>query len=210
MKIKICGMKHAENIVQVAALVPDYLGFIFYPKSPRYFDKLELLKAVPAGVKKVAVFVNAKLEDVMEIVADHDFDAVQLHGKENADYCNQLRSPGVEVIKSFGVDKDFDFAQLKKYQSACDYFLFDTKTVDHGGSGETFDWSILKQYDNKKPFFLSGGINAANIEEIVQLKVSGLNIYGIDFNSKLETEPGLKDFNKVSAVFSEMQKAENH
>jgi phosphoribosylanthranilate isomerase len=201
LKVKICGMKHSENINQVAAFSPDYMGFIFYPKSPRYFDNLELLKSIPEGIKKVAVFVNAKLDDVMEIIADYDFDAVQLHGKENSDYCNQLKSPGVEVVKAFGLDKDFDFSQLKKYESVCDYFLFDTKTVEHGGSGQTFDWSVLKQYDYKKPFFLSGGIGPENLPEILKLKESGLNIYGVDFNSKLESEPGLKDIEKVKTCF---------
>lgn len=197
MKIKICGMKDRQNIIDVAALGPDYLGFIFYPKSPRYLDDLSVLKAVPASIKKVAVFVNAPLEGALQIVADYDFEAVQLHGDEKPDYCSQFKSPTVEVIKAFGVDEQFDFSTLKRYKDACDSFLFDTKSINHGGTGKTFNWSILKNYKENKPVFLSGGIGVENLPEVTELINSGLNIYAVDLNSKLEIEPGLKDVAKV-------------
>ncbi|AFD06361.1 phosphoribosylanthranilate isomerase [Solitalea canadensis] len=205
MKIKICGMKHRDNIIEVATLQPDYLGFIFHPGSPRFVDDLSVLKAVPASIKKVAVFVNESLEKVMDLVAQYDFDAVQLHGSEKPDYCSQLKSPTVEVIKAFGVDESFDFNQLKRYKDACDAFLFDTKSAQYGGTGLAFNWQLLKQYDQSKPYFLSGGLGIENSNDIASFNSSGGNIGTLDFNSKLEVSPGLKDVEKVREVINKMR-----
>nr|WP_245536757.1 phosphoribosylanthranilate isomerase [Solitalea canadensis] len=198
-------MKHRDNIIEVATLQPDYLGFIFHPGSPRFVDDLSVLKAVPASIKKVAVFVNESLEKVMDLVAQYDFDAVQLHGSEKPDYCSQLKSPTVEVIKAFGVDESFDFNQLKRYKDACDAFLFDTKSAQYGGTGLAFNWQLLKQYDQSKPYFLSGGLGIENSNDIASFNSSGGNIGTLDFNSKLEVSPGLKDVEKVREVINKMR-----
>lgn len=198
-------MKYRDNIEEVAALQPDYLGFIFYPKSPRFVDDISVLKAVPSSIKKVAVFVNEDLEKVMDLVAQYDFEAVQLHGSEKPDYCSQLKSPTVEVIKAFGVDDTFDFNQLKRYKDACDSFLFDTKSDQYGGTGQAFNWQLLKQYDQSKPFFLSGGLSIENSNDIESFNSSGGNISVLDFNSKLEVSPGLKDIEKVRGVINKMR-----
>ncbi|POY37561.1 N-(5'-phosphoribosyl)anthranilate isomerase [Solitalea longa] len=205
MKIKICGMKFRENIEDVVQLKPDYLGFIFYPQSPRYVDDLSVLKAIPSSIKKVAVFVNAKLQDALEIVADYDFNAVQLHGNEKPDYCSQFKSATVEVIKAFGVNNEFDFSDLKRYKDSCDTFLFDTKSDSHGGTGKTFNWDILKNYKEPKPFFLSGGIGLDNLHEVNTIQNYGLPIYGLDLNSKLEVSPGLKDTQKVKEAIDKIK-----
>ncbi|MOA22895.1 N-(5'-phosphoribosyl)anthranilate isomerase [compost metagenome] len=141
----------------------------------------------------------------MYLVAQYDFEAVQLHGSEKPDYCSQLKSPTVEVIKAFGVDDTFDFNQLKRYKDACDSFLFDTKSDQHGGTGQAFNWQLLKQYDQSKPYFLSGGLSVENSHDIESFNSSGGNISGLDFNSKLEVSPGLKDIEKVREVINKMR-----
>ena len=158
-------MKQAANIAAVAELRPDYLGFIFYRKSPRYISEVsaELIKYVPQQIKTVGVFVDEDLETLKALVANHALKAVQLHGNETVDFCKQIKQTGVEVIKAFGVHAGFDFGMLQAYEPVVDYFLFDTQTPAHGGSGKVFDWTLLKNYTLAKPYFLSGGIDSSII-----------------------------------------------
>lgn len=201
LKIKVCGMKQAANIAAVADLHPDYLGFIFYEQSPRYVSEVsaELIKYVPNDIKTVGVFVNEDLEKVKALVFKHQLKAVQLHGKENVAYCQEMRKTGVEVIKAFGIHPDFDFSLLEAYENAVDYFLFDTQTPVHGGSGKVFDWTLLKNYQSEKPYFLSGGIDLNHAEQIKVIKDERL--YAIDVNSKFELMPGFKDVDKLKEFF---------
>jgi len=191
MKLKICGMKYPDNILEVGSLLPDYMGFIFWEKSARYFDGTipELIKTI----KKTGVFVNETVENILAKIEKYDLQAVQLHGKESVEFCASLKqkiNSKIEIIKVFSVGEDFDFEALKPFESVCDYFLFDTKGKLPGGNGTTFDWKILENYKSEKPFFLSGGIG---IEEIPAIKSLKLPIYAIDVNSKFEIEPGLKN-----------------
>lgn len=205
LKLKVCGMRDAENINRLAQLKPDYIGFIFYPQSKRYADKLEskVLQALPPSIKKTGVFVNASLEEIAEKIEQFKLDAVQLHGQETPEFCKQLKPFNIEIIKAFGVNNDFDFGSLENFDSVCDYFLFDTKTDMHGGSGKTFDWSILKRYTLNKPYFLSGGLSAENIREIKSINDSRL--FALDLNSRFELQPGLKDIEKLTTVFNEIK-----
>ena len=205
LKIKVCGMKHAANIAAVANLHPDYLGFIFYEKSPRYISEVsaELIKYVPQEIKTVGVFVDEDLETVKSLVAKHYLKAVQLHGNESADFCKEIKQKGVEVIKAFGVHPDFDFNVLEEYEAVVDYFLFDTQTPAHGGSGKVFDWTLLENYKLSKPYFLSGGIDLNHTEQIKSIKDGRL--YAIDINSKFELEPGLKDVDKLNEFFNNIK-----
>lgn len=200
MKIKVCGMKFPENIRQVAALQPDYLGFIFYPHSPRFvgYDPNKELTELRLPAKKVGVFVDKDFSTIKNIIQLYQFDAVQLHGNEPAETCAALRK-SVEVIKAFGVDGNFDFNLLNDYEDKVDYFLFDTKTDVHGGSGKTFDWQVLQNYNLKTPFFISGGLNNENLAAVLQLKHPAF--YGVDLNSGFETAPGLKDLEKLKEAF---------
>lgn len=193
LKIKICGMKHLENIQEVAALKPDYLGFIFYPKSPRNFE--EIIPEISEDIKKTGVFVDAEINFVINKVNTYNFSAVQLHGSETADYCLKLKQllPELEIFKVFGIKDSFDFSALEAYEGIIDYFLFDTKGKEKGGNGYTFDWSVLKQYKSKTPIILSGGIGAQELNKIEQILKTDLPIYALDLNSKFETEPGVKD-----------------
>ena len=198
-------MKHAANIAAVADLRPDYLGFICYEKSPRYISEVsaELIKYVPQEIKTVGVFVDEDLEVVKSLIAKHYLKAVQLHGKESVTYCEELKKIGVEVVKAFGIHPDFDFSVLEAYEPVVDYFLFDTQTPVHGGSGKVFDWTLLNHYQLNKPYFLSGGIDLGHAEQIKKIKDERL--YAVDINSKFELEPGLKDVDKLNEFFKELK-----
>ena len=181
-------MKYPENIIEVSEILPDFLGFIFWEKSSRYFDGE--IPEIPKSIKKVGVFVDATLEEIGFKIKKYDLDVIQLHGNENPEFCEKLKKDNIEIIKVFSINDDFDFSLLKPFESVCDYFLFDTKGKLPGGNGIIFNWQILKQYKLTKPFFLSGGIG---LDEIENIKKLNLPIYAIDVNSKFEIEPGLKN-----------------
>ncbi len=206
MKIKVCGLKMPENIKAIAALNPDLMGFIFYKNSPRYVETPdeEIFNGVPASIHKTAVFVNESVEEINKLIDKYNFDTIQLHGNETPDFARAFRNK-VKVIKAFGVDGNFDFDQLEDYAGKVDFFLFDTKTEKHGGSGKPFDWSVLNKYKLDIPFFLSGGISPANIEEVMTLHHPQL--YGIDLNSKFEDAPGIKNIEHLKKAFETVKKA---
>lgn len=178
-------------------LQPDYMGFICYQQSPRYMAAIPHID-VPENITKTGVFVNESAEKINELIDKYNFDAIQLHGSESPEFSESFMDK-VVVIKAFGIDQDFDFGTLEPYEVSVDYFLFDTKTEKHGGSGQTFDWSLLDQYKMDIPFFLSGGLSLENLEEVK--KIDHPQFYGVDLNSKFETEPGLKDINKLKEAF---------
>ena len=197
MKLKVCGMKYVDNLLMVAQLQPDYLGFIFYDKSKRNFEGV--IPKLPKGIKKTGVFVNEYLEIVVSLTQEYGLEAIQLHGDETSEYIKELKShlPKVEIIKVFGIKGAFDFSILEAYQDEVDYFLFDTKGKERGGNGVKFDWSVLKNYPYEKPFFLSGGIGPEDVEEVKKIKNSGLPVYAVDVNSRFEMKPGLKNVKEV-------------
>lgn len=194
IKLKVCGMKQADNLEAVAALQPDFLGFIFYPKSKRYMAETlspEQVRELSSSIQRVGVFVNAEVGEVLEQAKKYDLDILQLHGDETPEQCAALKGRGYQIVKAFGLDENFDFEQLKGYAEVVDFYLFDTKGPAYGGNGVVFDWSVLKKYDQQKPFFLSGGLG---IEEVKKLdELPNLPLYAIDVNSRFEIEPGLKD-----------------
>lgn len=201
-------MKH--NLMEVAALQPDYLGFIFYQGSPRYFS--EEIPILPNKIKKVGVFVNATIEDIIEKIHHYALDVVQLHGQEDANFCKELKqtdifiSSKIELWKAFGMDNDtFNFSNLSPFETIVDKYLFDTKGEKYGGNGYTFNWDILKNYPYQTPFVLSGGIG---IEEIVKIKaLLRLNqpIFSIDVNSKFERQPGFKEIEKLKKFMLQLE-----
>lgn len=201
-------MKEPDNIIQVADLKPDYMGFIFYPGSKRYVNDAdtEILKKIPSRVRKTGVFVDSTFEDITAAIHKYDLDAVQLHGGESPELCKRLKQDGTEVIKAFGIDSDFDFTALEKYTAVTDHFLFDTKTSLHGGSGKVFDWKVLKKYTCDKTYFLSGGLSLENIEEIQ--KIEDKRLYAVDLNSKFELNPGVKDAEKVENAINYIRSKE--
>jgi phosphoribosylanthranilate isomerase len=222
MKLKVCGMKFVENIEQVAALQPDYLGFIFYEKSKRNFEGI--IPELPKSIQKTGVFVNEYSEIVISLVEEYQLDAIQLHGDESSEYVKELQNQlaerralfieenkhqkkkknkhfisneGVKIIKVFGIKDEFNFDALKSYLEFVDFFLFDTKGKERGGNGIQFDWAVLEKYPFEKPFFLSGGIGLKDIPEVQKMINSDLPIYALDVNSKFEIEPGVKKIEEL-------------
>lgn len=205
IKIKVCGMRDAENIRQVADLSPDYMGFIFYSPSPRFVGAdFRLSEEAPARIVRVGVFVNASNDEIKRQSETVGFDHVQLHGNEDAHQAASLKDAGFKVIKVFSIDDHFDFAATKQYVPVVDYFLFDTKGKLHGGNARTFNWNVLQRYDQEVPFFLSGGISPENIHDITSLE--GMNVFALDVNSGVEESPGLKSLVKLKAVFDGVEK----
>lgn len=209
MKIKVCGLRDADNLKQIAALNPDFIGFIFYDQSPRFVgDSLDeaTVKALPRSIRKVGVFVNASPDYILRNVKKYDLQYVQLHGTETPDFCRSLQNRGLNVIKAFRIGEGFNFSMLNNYKAFSDLFLFDAKGDQPGGNGVTFDWNILKNYDNTKPFFISGGIGLDNLDQLAQLK--GMKLYGVDVNSQVETAPGVKDLAKVRELITRLRPIE--
>jgi phosphoribosylanthranilate isomerase len=201
MKIKVCGLKYPDNINAVAELAPDYMGFIFYNRSPRCVGDLppDILNNLPASIYKTAVFVDESHEKINLLIDDFGFDAIQLHGNESPDFANSFKNK-MTVFKAFGLNDNFDFDRLNDYAGKVDYFLFDANTPIHGGSGNTFNWDILYKYKLTVPFFLSGGLSLDNLEQII--KITHPQFYGIDLNSRFETAPGMKDIEKLKQAFN--------
>jgi phosphoribosylanthranilate isomerase len=204
MKLKVCGMKYQENISEVAQLQPEYLGFIFYEKSSRFFDGV--IPKLPESIKKVGVFVDEKVEVISGKIEKHNLSVIQLHGHESPEICRLLKSTGAEVIKVFSIKNTFEFSVLTPYEDVCDYYLFDTKGKLPGGNGYTFNWEVLKNYPSTKPYFLSGGIGLDAMETIKEFlqKPESQYCHAIDVNSKFEIEAGLKDIEKLKEFKSQL------
>ena len=215
MKIKVCGMREPGNLVALAKLPIDMVGFIFYAKSPRYAGEslakwLAKEGAALEGKKRVGVFVNAEVEDVLNHVHDFELDFVQLHGNESPEYCQLLRNlwestsmRKAKLIKAFRVDEDFDFNQVSPYTSHCAYFLFDTRGQEYGGTGRQFDWKLLNDYHGVTPFLLSGGIGPEAVGAVLDFQHP--QFYGVDLNSRFEREPGIKDIDKIAAFVTALK-----
>ncbi len=205
MKIKVCGMRDKENVKSLIALKPDFVGFIFYDKSKRFVTDFPQIQ-FPDETKKVGVFVNESIEDVLTIVETNKLDFVQLHGDESSEYCENLRHlersrkvVSFGIIKAFSVDENYDFNNTKQFKNYCDYFLFDTKGKDYGGNGIKFNWELLKNYKGETPYFLSGGIGLEDKDKLLSFlsNKEAKRCIGIDINSGFEIEPGLKNINDI-------------
>lgn len=204
MYLKICGMKYEDNIKQIAELKPQYMGFIFYKKSPR--NVVAKIPFISKDIKKTGVFVNASLKEVITKIKKYDLQAVQLHGAESPIFCEELKQkqPNTELIKAFSVADTFNFSTLKPYVNKVDYFLFDTKGKLAGGNGIPFNWDLLKKYPFTKPFLLSGGIGMDEVTALKKLKKLNLPIYALDVNSKFETDYGLKNKELLQKFIQEL------
>jgi phosphoribosylanthranilate isomerase len=196
IEIKVCGMRDYANIMDIASLLPQYFGFIFYPDSPRFVgNEFRIPPTLPSSIKRVGVFVDESNGNIISKSQWVGFDHVQLHGNESPKQCHALRKKGLKVIKVFSVDDDFNFDTTQPYKKEVDYFLFDTKGKLHGGNAKTFNWNILTKYDQEIPFFLSGGLSPENVHDINDLK--NMNLHALDLNSGVEVSPGIKSKAKV-------------
>lgn len=198
LKLKVCGMKNLENIQGLVKVRPDFIGYIFYPKSKRYVGLIpdKRIFEIESQINKVGVFVNTSIDEIMNALKNFNLDFIQLHGDETVELCEQLFHKGVKVIKAFQITEDFDFSILNDYVNVSDYFLFDTKTDSYGGSGRKFNWKVLEKYKLKHPFFLSGGIALEDVEEIIVFRHESL--FAIDINSRFEDENGLKKIEQIN------------
>lgn len=196
-------MKTPENIKGIGKLKPNFFGFIFYENSVRNFTD-DSIVSIPKTIRKVGVFVNEKLSNIVFIIQKYDLDYIQLHGNETESYCLEITRQLIEnklntkIIKSFSIDENFDFSIVNNYELV-DYFLFDTKGKYPGGNGTKFNWKILEKYHLEKPYFLSGGIGLNDIEDIKKfLKTpASKHCFALDVNSQFEIEPGLKNIEKL-------------
>ena len=195
--VKICGITSFNDAIMAANYGASALGFIFYEKSPRYINPAILktwISSVPSSVKKVGVFVNKDVDKVNKIAEKLNLDMVQLHGDESPEYCNQMIKP---VIKVFRVNNKFDSIMLNNYQVAT--FLFDTYNKENrGGTGESFDWQSILQLNTEIPVILSGGLNADNVLEGIEV----VKPSAVDVNSGVEAAPGKKDEEKIKNLFT--------
>ena len=197
MNIKVCGITEMKQLQQLDGLDIDFAGLIFYKDSPRYVgDKLpkKEVKKADFDLKKVGVFVNPEMIDVLDAIDEYGLDVVQLHGQESPEMCDDL-SAEVEVIKAFSIDDSIQNIDelVADYDAVCDFYLFDTasKSGASGGTGQKFNWDVLKKSKIEKPFFLSGGLALEDIAAIKKFKHP--DFFGIDVNSRFEKEPGVKD-----------------
>lgn len=207
MKIKVCGNRDPEAIQSIASLEPDYMGFLFYPDSPRHMENVLRpldLQELPGSIEKVGVFVNEEVEVVPEKAQYWGLDMVQIHGDESPAYFAELKKAGLRAIKVFRVEEKEDLAQMDPYVPYCEMFLFDTKGKVYGGTGRPFDHSILEGVDVPLPFLLSGGISHLDGEVIRSLGQPALA--GVDINSRFEIEPGSKDPERVQTFIEEIRR----
>lgn len=213
--IKVCGMRESRNIQEVEALGVNWIGFIFYPKSPRYVT--EVPEYMPQNVRRIGVFVDATVEEIADKVIAFGLNGIQLHGHESPSFCGSL--PGkigkimyektgearpLFLIKAFSISCGSDFDAVSQYDGTCQYYLFDTKCNTVGGSGRRFDWRLLNLYTGFAPFILSGGIDEESLEDIKSL--CHPRWMGIDLNSRFESAPALKDTEKLKPFIENFRK----
>ncbi len=202
MNLKVCGMKYKKNINEVSNLKPNFMGFIFWPETSRYFNSEKI--DIPNNIFKVGVFVNQSFEIIKEKIYKFNLDYVQLHGDEKVHICKKLNQI-TKIIKVFRVGENIDFNKITPYENYCDYFLFDTEGKKYGGSGKKFNWKILRNYKSKKPFFLSGGIDLNDFNELKKIFKLDIPFFGIDINSRFEIKPGLKDDKKIKELIEKIK-----
>ncbi len=194
MLLKVCGLRERNNVEEVLAIQPQWIGFIFEPSSSRYFLHAQQRASVfeiDGDIKKVGVFVNEDTDVILHFHQEFALDLIQLHGDESVDECRQLNENGIKIIKAFRIDDSFNFSEVEKYAPYITLFLFDAQGPLKGGNGITFNWELLKNRRFGKPFLLSGGIGPETIPAL--LNFSHPDMIGIDVNSKFEVSPGVKD-----------------
>ena len=197
-KIKMCGLRRAEDIEYANMIVPDYIGYVFAKKSRRYVapeKAQELTRLLREDIIPVGVFVDEPIENVIALAESGTIRIAQLHGSESEEYAAELKGRGITVIRAFRVSSESDIAAARS--SCADFVLLDSG----GGSGETFDWSLIKAVGRN--YFLAGGLTADNVAEAVKK----LRPYAVDASSCLETE-GFKDFEKMRAFAEAVRTAE--
>ena len=199
MEIKVCGMREPDNIRSLISEVnPDWMGLIFYSKSPRYVSDEQAAELKGQPVKKVGVFVNESEVEIQRKVDQFGLSAIQLHGNESVEFVKDLSGKtDAELWKVVSVGDQIDWGSLESFLPFVSKFLFDTATAAHGGSGKRFDWKVLETYPFDKGFLLSGGLDDESAEEVLALRQQIPQLQGVDLNSKFEDAPGVKNIEKL-------------
>lgn len=205
MVIKVCGMKEAENIRAVSQADIQWMGFIFYPKSARYYTAPSI--DLPERIKRIGVFVNASLEEMLRKKEHFRLDYLQLHGEESPELCREAQASGARIIKAIPIAKKEDLLRTERYTDCVDYFLFDTKCPGFGGSGKRFDWSLLESYQGEIPFLLSGGLAPDCLEALKDFHHP--KCMGVDLNSGFEIRPGIKDYVMLNEFINRLKTKTN-
>lgn len=209
-KLKVCGLTQLDQIRELVALKIDFLGFIFYEKSPRYVLNHLNLKEIAEipHFRKVGVFVNESIKAIVEIASEAQLDIIQLHGDEDEKFMLQLRQligENIKIIKVIRIgNQSSDELQktINQQPTTINYLLFDTDSKAFGGTGKSFDWNILNEIKIPLPYFLSGGISLENFHEV---KTINHQPFALDINSKFEIEPGIKDLEKIKEFINKFK-----
>lgn len=208
VKLKVCGITELEDARYLAGAGADYLGFIQHDESPRYAPPSlasDIIQWVH-GPTPVGVFVNDGADEINEAVDEAGFEMAQLHGQEPPYVVDDVDCP---VIKAIHVRNDAAPEQLRtlfeRYEDTADYFLLDTHNSSvWGGTGESFNWRLAREFSDEYPLFLAGGIDAGNVERAVDT----MRPFAIDVSSSLESAPGQKSFEKIDAFMNAFQTAQ--
>jgi phosphoribosylanthranilate isomerase len=200
MKIKVCGMKDKQNIEALEKVSDvDFIGHIFVDSSPRFIKTNEVSSNLPS----FGVFVNSSTNEIKENTKKYGLSFIQLHGDESPEFSRSINESVKPVVKAFAISDKQDFEKTQEYEGCCTYFLFDTKTKLRGGSGEKFNWDLIQEYEGKTPFFLSGGISSDDVQAIKEIEHPLL--FGIDINSRFETQPGIKNIEEVKTFAKQLK-----
>ena len=207
--VKICGLSDPNNLAVAVEAGARFVGFVFYPPSPRNvsFDiAWNLARTIPTGVRSVGLFVNPEDKQLERILTGIQLDMVQLHGDETPGRINEIKERfSMPVIKAIRVRDESDLKDVEGYEAAADWLLFDARPENAklpGGTGESFDWNILKNREFKKPWMLSGGLNESNVKDALSI----LKPNAVDISSGVESAPGIKDAEKIRAFISAVKK----
>lgn len=206
MQVKVCGLVDRSNILAIDQLGVSHIGLNFYPKSPRYFLKDDPTPLhVQTRASLVGIFVNASHEEITRKSMLYNLDIIQLHGNETIEFIDQIKMiTRKQIWKAISVSHPEDLNQVKTYQAVADAFVFDTKSAGYGGSGQVFDWSLLRAYKGQTPFFLAGGLSLELVP--VLRKLQHPQLQGYDINSHFEEAPGLKSVDLVSSFLSQINR----
>lgn len=208
MRVKVCGITQEEQMVKLPETGATFAGLIFYPKSPRYVLRQMTTTQIKkeTNVNKVGVFVNASVEEVLHMVDECRLHMVQLHGDETPRFCEKI-ADYISVVKAFRISDSDNIAwRIKDYMDVCDMFMFDTEGAGYGGTGKKFDWGKLSGVEVGKPYFLSGGIEPADVEKLKAFSKlpEAKALFAIDINSKFEVVPGVKDMEKIKNFIQQL------
>ncbi len=209
MRVKVCGITQEEQLLQLPGAGVSFAGFIFYPKSPRYVLRHMTTSQIKKEntLNKVGVFVNAAVDEVLQMVDECRLHMVQLHGDETPKYCEKI-ADYISVVKAFRFSETDNIGyRIQEYMSYCDMFMFDTEGVGYGGTGKKFNMEKLHDVTVGKPYFLSGIIEPGDAEKLNEFaqRPEAKALFAIDIGTKFELMPGIKDIKQIKKFTEQLK-----